>query len=362
MITPRSAIDTLQGFKPGLPDKTVPELQKLLNQPQVDKLSFNESPYGSSPIAVAAIQHAAESLHLYHDPLGRSLKEKLAALYQVEPEMIILGSGADETISLLMQGFLNSGEEVIVQQPTFGQYAAAATLAGGRPVQVPVRADLTTDFDGMLSAITPDTKMIFICNPNNPTGIAEGKDQLLAFLQQVPRHILIVLDEAYAEYVGRADFISGISLLAEFGNLLVIRTFSKVYGLAGLRLGYGISQPELVSVIERVRNPFNVNSLALVGAEAALTDRAFCERVIQANQRQRARLTNELTALGWTVYPSDTSFLFADTGSDSAKLCQDLAAGGIIIRPGHGWARPSFVRISIGDEQQNERLMAALRR
>lgn len=359
-IQSRSVTSSMRGFTPGLPDKTLPELRRSLGIEQVDKLSFNESPYGASPLAVAAIQRAAEYVHRYHDPEGKILKGKLAALYGVDPSMTYLGSGADEAVSLLMQAFLNPGEEVIMQKPTFGQYASATTLAGGIPVRVPVRADLTTDFMGMLAAITEATKMIFVCNPNNPTGLAEGKDALQAFLQQVPDRILVVLDEAYAEFVSRVDYVSGIALLNEFSNLVVVRTFSKVYGLAGLRLGYGIANRELVDVVNRVRNPFNVNCLALAAAEAALDDSAFCQQAIQDNQQQRQRLTEAFTALGWKVFPSETNFLFVDTHTDSVALCQDLAAQGILIRPGHGWERPSFVRVSVGSKEQNDRLLAAI--
>ena len=361
-IEPRSETSSLRGFTPGLPDKTLSELRQLLDMEKVDKLSFNESPYGASPLAVAAIRKAAESVHRYHDPEGKTLKAKLAALYAVDPSMTYLGSGADEAVSLLMQAFLNPGEEVIMQKPTFGQYASAATLAGGVPVRVPLLADLTTDFAGMLAAITDSTKMIFICNPNNPTGLAEGKTALQAFLRQVPDRVLIVLDEAYAEFVSQADYVSGVSLLTEFTNLVVLRTFSKVYGLAGLRLGYGIASRELVAVVNRVRNPFNVNCLALAAAEAALEDSAFCQQVLQDNQQQRQRLTEAFTVLGWKVFASETNFLFVDTQTDSTKLCQALAAQGILIRPGHGWDRPTFVRVSVGSWEQNDRLLRAIGR
>jgi histidinol-phosphate aminotransferase len=276
--------------------------------------------------------------------------------------MVFLASGADEAISLLTLGFLNPEEAVIVPQPTFCQYAAAATLAGGMPAAVAVLPDLTTDFIGMLAAITSATKVIFVCNPNNPTGIVEGEARLRSFLSQVPSHILVVLDEAYAEYVSRPDFVSGISLLTEFSNILVIRTFSKLYRLAGLRLGYGIANEKIVSVIERVRNPFNVNSLALAAAEAALDDREFRQQVVRKNRQQRERLTREFATLGFTVYPSETNFLFVDTHTDSEKLCKALIAEGIIIRSGLGWGRPSFARISIGSQEQNDRLLACLQR
>lgn len=360
MTQPRAVVENLHGFKPGLSDRTVPELQQMLSLPVVDKLSFNESPFGPSPLAKAAICQAAENVHRYHDPEGKALKVKLAQAHGVEPSMVFLGNGGDETVSLLMQGFLNPKDEVIMQKPTFGQYASAATLAGGVAVRIPVLPDLSTDFDAMLAAITGATKMVFVCNPNNPTGLAEGKERLCSFLRQVPEHILIILDEAYAEYVARSDYASGIALLNEFKNIVVVRTFSKVFGLAGLRLGYGIASPDIVAVINRIRNPFNFNCLALAAGEAALADTEFTSRVVDENCRQRERLHREFTALGYTVYQSDTNFLFVDTHSDSAKLCQSLAEIGIIIRSGHGWDRPSFIRVSVGNEEQNTRLLNAL--
>lgn len=359
-IQPRTVVEKLRGFQPGLPDRTAPEIKELLNLPRVDKLSFNENPYGASPLAISAIKQAAESVHLYHDAEGKALKARIAQMYDVKLEMVFLGTGADETVSLLMQGFLAENQEVIMENPTFGQYASATILAGGKPVRVPVLPDLTADFDGMLAAITGATKMIFVCNPNNPTGLAEGKDRLLAFLRQIPAGILVVLDEAYAEFASRADYVSGISLLDEFSNLVVVRTFSKVYGLAGLRLGYGIASQEIVAVINRIRNPFNVNCLALAAAEAALSDEAFRLDVVSGNQRQRQRLTEAFTALGFKVYQSDTNFLFIDTHADSAQLCHKLTGAGIIIRSGHGWERPTFIRVSVGDSEQNARLLASV--
>lgn len=356
----RSEVESLRGFHPGLPDKTLPELQEALRCNRVDKLSFNESPYGASPRAIAAIQKAAVNVHHYHDAEGKAVKAKLAALYGISPDMIYLGSGADEVVTLLMQGYLRTGEEVVMQSPTFGQYASATILGGGKPVRVPVKPDLTTDFAAMLAAITDATKMIFICNPNNPTGLSAGQNELLHFLRQVPSHVLVVLDEAYAEFVSCPDYLSGISLLAEFSNIVVIRTFSKVYGLAGLRLGYGIGRSETVIVPERIRNPFNVNSLALVAAEAALDDTDFRDHCIAENRQERERLTQAFSDFGFTVYPSDTNFLFVDTHMDSAVLCRGLADQGIIIRPGTGWDRPTFVRISIGNRQQNDRLLTAV--
>ncbi|EGO64372.1 histidinol-phosphate transaminase [Acetonema longum] len=361
-IEPRSVVKELHAFHPAMPDRTRSELRQMLGREEIVKLSFNESPYGPSPKAVAAIQAAAGQIHCYPDAEGKTLRTQIASFYTLEADMVYLGNGGDETITLVTQGFLSPGEEAIIPQPTFEQYAFAARLAGGIPVRVGRGSDMRTDLPGMLAAVTPRTKMIFLCNPNNPTGMLIRGAELRSFLRQVPEHVMVVLDEAYGEFVTDPAFVSGIQLLAEFPNVLTIRTFSKVYGLAGLRLGYGIARAETVSLLQRVRSPFNVNCLVLAAAISALDDTDFVASVARRNSLERERLTREFTVLGFKVYPSQTNFLFVDLGFDSTGLCGSLARDGIIIRPGTGWQLPTFVRISIGSSEQNSLLLAAVKK
>ena len=360
IIVPREAVRGLRGFMPDLPDRTIPELRRLLGIKDVIKLSFNESPYGSSPKAVAAMQQAALDVHFYHDPEGKEVRESLAAYHGVSAEGIFLANGADEVITLLAQTFLSTGDEAIVADPSFGQYAFAAKLMGAIPVAVPVRADMALDLTAMAEAISARTKLIFICNPNNPTSVISGGEELGVFMAKVPPSVVVVLDEAYAEYVDDSRYVSGITLLDRFPNIITVRTFSKVYGLAALRLGYGMASPKLSALVERVRAPFNVNALAQAAAIAALQDIAFRDTVVERNKAERTRVAAALANFGFTVYPSQTNFIFADAGRDSEKLCQALAEQGIIIRPGSNWGLPSHTRISLGTGQQNDKLIEAL--
>lgn len=359
-IQPREAVRALRGFTPDLSDRTIPELRQLLGREDVIKLSFNESPYGPSPQVITALGEAAAQAHLYHDPEGKELRVALAQHFGVTSDGIFLANGADEIITLVAQAFLSPGDEVIVADPTFGQYAFAARLMGAQPVVVPVRPDLTTDLDAMAGAITASTKVIVLCNPNNPTGLVFGGNELENFLKKVPEQVLVLLDEAYAEYVDSSEFISGIDLLDKYPNIIAVRTFSKIYGLAGLRLGYGITRPQVAELIDRVRSPFNVNALAQAAALAALADTSYCVRIAALNGTERRRLTAALSALGYKVYPAQTNFIFADIGKNSDALCQALVNEGIIIRSGSNWSMPTFVRITLGNSLQNDKLIAAL--
>lgn len=360
MIKPRAVVDDLKSFSPTLPDRTVAELRQILGIDEVIKLSFNESPYGPSPRAISAVQQAVANVALYHDPEGKQLREKLAALYAVDAAQIVLGNGADDIITLLAQALLAAGDNVVIPTPTFGQYAFATRLMEAEPVFIPVAADMSIDLAAMSKAINAKTKMVILCNPNNPTGMILGPQGLRQFLQAVPQEVVVVLDEAYAEYVTDNSFLSGLTLLSEFPNIIVVRTFSKIYGMAALRLGYGIAQPWLIELANRVRNLFNVNYLAQVAASAALDDAAFRDYVVRLNTAQRYRLTDALTSLGGKVYPSQTNFVFADFGAAAATYYTELAKRGIIVRQGTGWNFPNCLRISLGDSAQNDKLIAAM--
>lgn len=358
---PRPIVTAIKPYEPGWADRTPMELCHLLNRDSVSKLSFNESPYGPSPKAVAAMQAAAGEVHRYHDMEAKELRQKIANHHGVAVDCVYIGSGGDETISLLVNAYVSPGDEVVIPWPTFGQYLNAATIMDGITVKVPVRQDdLKADLDGMLAALTPRTKIIFLCNPNNPTGVPVNGPDLRTFLRAVPENILVGLDEAYAEFVTDPSFVSGIQCMAEFSNVVVIRTFSKIYGLAGMRIGYGIARPEIVNMIQRVRPLFNVNNLAQFGAMAALDDHEHLDRVKADNTRERIWLSAQLAALGIRVVPSQTNFLFVDTGLESQPLVDAARNAGFIIKSGAGWCFPTFLRISLGTHEQNEGLLAVL--
>jgi histidinol-phosphate aminotransferase len=359
-ITPRAIVNDLHSFSPTLPDRTIEELREILGLDEVIKLSFNESPYGPSPRAISAVQQAVANVSLYHDPQGKELRQKLAALYAVDAAQIVLGNGADDIITLLAQALLTPGDNVVIPTPTFGQYTFATRLMEAKPVLVPVATDMGIDLAAMAHAINDRTKMVVICNPNNPTGMILSSRALRQFLQAVPREVVVVLDEAYAEYVTDTDYLSGLSLLSEFANVIVVRTFSKIYGMAALRLGYGIGHPWLIELTNRVRNLFNVNYLAQVAASAALDDAAFRDYVLRLNTAQRYRVIDALNKLGAKVYPSQTNFVLADFGAAAAVYYTELAKRGIIVRLGDGWNLPHCLRISLGDSLQNDKLIAAM--
>ena len=359
--TPRPVVSALKPYAPTWSDFTPPELCRLLERDSVAKLSFNESPYGPSPKAVAAMQGAACQVHQYYDMEAKELRRKIADYYRVSLDCVYLGSGGDEAIALLVNAFVSPGDEVVIPWPTFGQYANATTIMDGVVVKVSVSPlNLKADLEGMLAALTPRTKIIFLCNPNNPTGVAVNEEELRSFLSAVPTNVIVGLDEAYAEFVSDPDYASGVELLAEFPNVAVIRTFSKIYGLAGMRVGYGIAHPDIVDMVQRVRPLFNVNNLAQCGAMAALADREFVEMARTANSTERIWLSEQLAQMGWRVIPSQTNFLFVDTGIETTRLVEAARAAGIIIRGGAGWGYPTFLRISLGTREQLSALLAVL--
>ena len=360
--TPRPVVATIKPYAPSWPDHTPTELCRLLERESVAKLSFNESPYGPSPKAVTAMQAAACQTHLYHDMEAKDLRQKIADHCGVSLDQVYIGNGGDEAIALLVNAFVSPGDEVVMPWPTFGQYGNATTIMDGVPVKVPVRTDnLKADLEAMLAAVTSRTKIIFLCNPNNPTGVPVDGKELRQFLSAVPAHILVGLDEAYGDFVQDPAFVSGLKMLPEFPNVVIIRTFSKIYGLAGMRVGYGIARPEVVSLIQRVRPLFNVNNLAQFGAMAALDDTEFLTFAREKNAAERTWLTEQLAAMGWRVIPSQTNFIFVDTGRDSTPLVEAARAAGIIIRGAAGWGFPTFLRISLGTHEQNKALAEVLK-
>ena len=329
------------------------------------ELGSNENPYGASPKARQAVVDALAGLHIYPDPLGGDLKRALAAKHGVENTQLLLGNGSHELLMQFAQAFAGPGDEVVASQYGFAVYALAAQAAGATLRLAPAlprdhAMPRGHDLDALLSAISPRTKLVYLANPNNPTGTWYGWDAFAGFLAKVPPSVLVVVDEAYAELVNAPEYASALGLLAQYPNLIVARTFSKAYALAGLRVGYAIAHPACIAVMERVRESFNVNAFGLAAAEAALTDAAHLAATVEANAVQRQALADALRGRGLWVSPSQTNFLLVEFGADTARVEAALVERGIILRPMGGYGLGECLRITVGTVEENARLLAAL--
>jgi histidinol-phosphate aminotransferase len=329
------------------------------------ELGSNENPLGPSPIVLAAIQAALPQLHRYPDPLGGQLRAAIAAVHGLRREQVLLGDGSHELLMQLAQAFAGPGAGVVASEFGFAVYSIAARAVGAPFHAAPALAPDAAmprghDLQAIAAAIDADTRLVYLCNPNNPTGTWFGGGELRAFLARLPWTVLVVLDEAYAEYVDDARYESALGLLAEFPNLVVTRTFSKAYGLAGLRVGYACAHPRLLAVLERLRESFNVGIPGLVGAEAALSDLECVARAREFNREERGFLAGELTRRGLRVAPSQTNFLLADFGREAAPIEAALVARGVVPRPMAGYGLPTCLRITIGSRADNLRFLAAL--
>ena len=350
----------IRAISPYQPGKPISELAREIGmaEDKIIKLASNENPLGMSPLAKEAISRALVDLPRYPDGNGFALKTALTAATGVAADGIVLGNGSNDVLEMVARAFLSPQSEAIFSQHAFAVYPLATMATGARPVAVPAR-DFGHDLDGMAAAITPRTRVVFIANPNNPTGTFLPGDEVAAFLTKVPQDVLVVLDEAYTEYLAEGDRYDSIAWLAQYPNLLVSRTFSKAYGLAGLRVGYGLGSAEVIDLLNRVRQPFNVNSLALAAATAALGDHAFLERSASSNHRGMAQLTAEFESLGLSWIPSRGNFVTVKVG-DAAAVNQRLLEQGVIVRPIAGYGMPEWLRVSVGLPEENTRFNEAL--
>lgn len=355
----RSARPAIFDIQPYIPGKPIEEVQRELGITDVIKLASNENPLGPSARAMEALRAWIPEAHLYPDGGAVALKQRIAQAAGVEVRNVIVGNGSDELLKLLAETFLRPGDEVVVADPTFSEYSFAAFLMGARVVRVPLAKE-RHDLMAMAAAIGPRTRMVFLCNPNNPTGTIVSAAEVAEFLAAVPEEVLVVFDQAYQEYVDDPEYGDGLPHVLAGHRAIVLRTFSKIYGLAGLRVGYGLAAPDLIELVERVREPFNVNRAAQVAATAALDDLEFVERSRELNRRERTRLMTALAARGLRVVPSQANFLFVDVGVDSVRLFRRMLSQGVIIRTGDIFGRPTFVRITVGTPEQNDRLLSVL--
>jgi histidinol-phosphate aminotransferase len=359
------AVPGVRELKPYQPGKPIEELQREFRLQEVIKLASNENPLGPSPRALAAIESGLSELARYPDGNGFILKQALCAKLGVNLNQVTLGNGSNDILELMTRTFVQPGQEVIFSQHAFAVYPIATQAVGGKAVIVPAK-DWGNDLDGMIKAITENTRVMFIANPNNPTGTWIRRDALARFLDQVPEHVIVVLDEAYFEYAIHPameveGYPDGMDLLHSYQNLVVSRTFSKAYGLAGLRVGYSVSQPIIADLLNRVRQPFNVNSLALLAATAALQDEEHIENSARLNAIGMQQCIDAFRQMGLTFIPSGGNFISVDMRKPAQPVYLELLKRGVIVRPVANYEMPNHLRITIGTERENSKFLSALR-
>jgi histidinol-phosphate aminotransferase len=341
------------------PGKPVEDLERELGITGALKLASNENPLGASPAARAAAAASLETLAIYPDGNGLALKQALARHHGLTPAHMTLGNGSNDVLDLVARSFLTPEHEAVYAEHAFAVYALATRTVGATGREVPAR-DYGHDPEAMLAAVNGRTRVVFIANPNNPTGTWVDADALRAFLDALPDTVIAVVDEAYFEYVTEPGYPDATRWLDEFPNLLVTRTFSKVYGLAALRVGYGVSNPDIAELLNRARQPFNVNAVGLAAARTALEDREFVERSVSINREGLAVLRNALDERGIGYIPSVGNFVAVDVGRPAGPVYEALLRQGVIVRPIAGYGLPRHLRITVGQPEQNRRVIAAL--
>jgi histidinol-phosphate aminotransferase len=357
------AVPGVRGLRPYEPGKPESELARELglNVEDIVKLASNENPLGPSPQALAAMQEVLPELARYPDGNGFDLKRRLSKHHGVAAQQITLGNGSNDVLEIIGRTFVRPEDGVVFSEHAFIVYALV-TQAIGAKAQVARARDYGHDLEALRRAVDPSTRIVFIANPNNPTGTWLKADELEAFVADLPRTVLVVIDEAYIEYVDEADFPDASKWIGKYPNLIVTRTFSKVHGLAGLRLGYALSDPDIADLLNRVRQPFNVNSLAQIAAIASLDDPEHVQKGVEINRKGMATLTEAFGELGLAWIPSVGNFLTVDFGKPSAPIFQALLQEGVIVRPIGGYGLPNHLRITIGTATENARCITALRK
>lgn len=352
--------EQLLKLKPYQPGKPIEEVKKEFNLTKVVKLASNENPYGCSKKAKQAILDELDQLAIYPDGYSALLRTHVAKHVGVNEAELIFGNGSDEVVQIICRALLNPQTNTVMATPTFPQYKHNAVIEGAEIREVPlVNGD--HDLDAMLSQIDENTTVLWVCTPNNPTGTYVKKQALIEFLSNVPKHVLVVVDEAYYEYVVAEDYPQTVPLLRDYPNLMILRTFSKAYGLAALRVGYGIANADLIQKIEPAREPFNTSRVAQAAAIAALEDPEFITECINKNKQGLKQFYQFCEQLKLDYYPSEGNFILIDFKRDSDEVFQALLKKGYIVRSGNALGFPTHLRITIGTEQQNEEIIEILR-
>ena len=353
------AVPGVRGLEPYRPGKPIEELEREYGVTDAIKLASNENPLGPSPRALDAARAVLHDIHRYPDGNGFGLKKALSQKLGVTPECITLGNGSNDILELLARAFVQPDNEVVFSEHAFAVYPIVTGAVGAKPVVTKTR-HWGHDLAAMQAAVNPRTRLVFIANPNNPTGTWTRKEELDSFLRAMPAHVLVAVDEAYFEYVGEPDYPNTVAWAGRFPNLITTRTFSKIYGLAGLRVGYGVSSPEMAEILNRVRQPFNVNSVALAAASAALEDDAHITRVAQLNRDGMQRLTAAFRMLGLDYIPSAGNFVCVDVKQPATIVYEQLLREGVIVRPVANYGMPNHLRVTVGLPEENERFINAL--
>ncbi|MGM7682712.1 histidinol-phosphate transaminase [Cytobacillus sp. Hm23] len=347
---------TLKPYQPGKPTE---EVQKEYGLDKIVKLASNENPFGSSNKVKSAINDSLTSLAIYPDGYAANLREKLANHLSVAESQLIFGNGSDEVIQVISRAFLGPGTNTVMATPTFPQYRHNAIIEGAEIKEVPL-IEGHHNLDEMLNAIDDNTQIVWLCSPNNPTGTYINSEKLLTFLNNVPNDVLVVVDEAYYEYVTATDYPETVSLLDSFNNLMILRTFSKAHGLAALRIGYGISHQELLQKIEPGREPFNTNRLSQAAALASLDDQDFIDQCVQKNKEGLQQFYTFCEQYQLSYYPSEGNFILIDFETEGNEIFQYLLERGFIVRSGNALGFPTSVRITVGSKEQNEEIINIL--
>ena len=355
----RLVTDSIEGLRPYQGGKPIEELARERGLTDIVKLASNESPLGPSPLALAAAQKALSEAHRYPDGAAFRLRSAISHFHGVSFDEVVHGNGSNELIELCVRTFMVPGEHMVFGRPSFSMYPVVASSHNVAFTAVPTDGDFVHDLEGMLGAITPETKIVLIDNPNNPTGTYVEQSIVLDFLKRVPEEVIVVMDEAYFEYADAPDYPDCMSLRDARERLIILRTFSKAYGLAGFRAGYGVGPKELMGYINRLRAPFNVGVVSQEAAIAALADGEYLKKVVTLNNGERSRLEKELVPFAARVFPSQTNFILVDFGRPNLELYDALLGQGVIVRPIPGL--DTHLRLSIGTERENNRLLDALR-
>lgn len=337
------------------------EVKKKYNLNRIVKLASNENPFGYSPRVKDYIRENTFDLEIYPDGHGSELRRALSKKLNVTEDQLIFGNGSDELVQIIVRTFLSPNTNTIMATPTFPQYRHHALIEGAEVIEVPVTEKGYHDLDEMLRLIDNETRIVWICSPNNPTGCTESKTDFLKFMNSCPNDVLVVLDEAYYEFIQSSKDIHAIELLKMYSNLLVLRTFSKAYGLAGIRIGYGIGDEKTIQQLNIVRGPFNTSSMAQKLACIALDDVEFLNDIVNKNREIRIEFENNLSTLGWKYYNSETNFLFIETPIDDEELFQRILEKGFIVRPGNKLGVAKTIRVTIGEHKDMLELIEILR-
>lgn len=355
-MQPKSQLIGLPVYQPGKP---IEEVKKEYNLTEVIKLASNENPFGCSDQVQAAILNECANLSIYPDGAAMQIRQALAKHYQLEVDQIIMGNGSDEIVQQITRTYLEPGKNSVMADPSFSMYKINVVIEGAEAREVPL-VNGVHDLEGMLAQIDEQTTVVWVCNPNNPSGTYVTQTELEHFLSQVPADVLVVLDEAYFEYVEATDYPDSVPLLAKYPNLIILRTFSKIYGLAALRIGYGLASPAIIDQLNHVREPFNTSRVAQAAAIAALNDQDFVKECKHKNRQGLEQLYAAFDQLGLFYYPSQTNFVLVDLNMPGNQAFEALLQQGIIVRSGEALGFPTFVRITVGTAEQNQKIIEAI--